>query len=321
MKKLKIFNKANVAVRKAGLKLKKHSPEILVVGGVVGTVGATVLACKATTKASKILEESKKNINDIKTIMDSDVVNVKNGDEIINEYTEEDQKKDLSLVYVQTGLKLAKVYAPAVALGAMSITAILAGHNMTRKRYVATAAAYAVVENGFKDYRDRVIERFGKELDQELRYNLKTVEVEETTIDKKGKEKVTTKSMQVMDEEFKLENVSPHARFFDDGCLGWDKDPQVSLMVLTSVQNWANEKLQADKHLFLNDVYGALGIPKTELGQLVGWIYDEECPNGDNYVDFGIFETHNPKKRDFVNGYERVILLDFNVDGKISHLI
>ena len=71
----------------------------------------------------------------------------------------------------------------------------------------------------------------------------------------------------------------------------------------------------------MNEVYQALGIPETEAGQVVGWIYDPENPDhkGDNYVDFNIYDLHREKSRDFVNGYERSILLDFNVDGEILH--
>ena len=60
-----------------------------------------------------------------------------------------------------------------------------------------------------------------------------------------------------------------------------------------------------------------LGIERTKAGQIVGWVYDEDNPLGDNYVDFGIYDINREKSRDFVNGYERVILLDFNVDGNI----
>ena len=64
-----------------------------------------------------------------------------------------------------------------------------------------------------------------------------------------------------------------------------------------------------------------LGIPRTQAGQIVGWIYDEKHPIGDNKVDFGIYNTYNEANRNFVNGYERTILLDFNVDGNILDMI
>ena len=304
------MSKLTRTLNRVGLKLKKHSPEILVVTGVVGTVASAVMACKATTKIDEVLAETKDNIDKTK-----DYVEKKGFSE---KYTEEDYKKDLTIFYARGGLELVKLYAPSVALGALSITAILSGHNVLRKRNVALAAAYATVEKGFKEYRGRVVERFGEELDRELKYNIKAKEVEETTVDEKtGEEKITKKTVHVADPN----NYSTYARFFDDGCAGWTKDPEYNLMFLKNQQRYANDLLKSRGHLFLNEVYDMLGIPRTKAGQVVGWIYDEEYPNGDNFVDFGIYDLYNEKAREFVNGYERTILLDFNVDGDIMNLI
>lgn len=304
------MSKLTRTLNRVGLKLKKHSPEILVVTGVVGTVASAVMACKATTKIDEVLAETKDNIDKTK-----DYVEKKGFSE---KYTEEDYKKDLTIFYAKGGLELVKLYAPSVALGTLSITAILSGHNVLRKRNVALAAAYATVEKGFKEYRGRVVERFGEELDRELKYNIQAKEVEETTVDEKtGEEKVTKKTVNVADPN----KYSTYARFFDDGCTGWTKDPEYNLMFLKNQQRYANDLLKSRGHLFLNEVYDMLGIPRTKAGQVVGWIYDEEYPNGDNFVDFGIYDLYNEKARDFVNGYERTILLDFNVDGDIMNLI
>lgn len=304
------MSKLTRTLNRVGLKLKKHSPEILVVTGVVGTVASAVMACKATTKIDEVLAETKENVEKTK-----DYVEKKGFSE---KYTEEDYKKDLTIFYAKGGLELVKLYAPSVALGALSITAILSGHNVLRKRNVALAAAYATVEKGFKEYRGRVVERFGEELDRELKYNIKAKEVEETTVDEKtGEEKITKKTVNVADPN----NYSTYARFFDDGCTGWTKDPEYNLMFLKNQQRYANDLLKSRGHLFLNEVYDMLGIPRTKAGQVVGWIYDEEYPNGDNFVDFGIYDLYNEKARDFVNGYEKTILLDFNVDGDIMNLI
>ena len=304
------MSKLTRTLNRVGLKLKKHSPEILVVTGVVGTVASAVMACKATTKIDEVLADTKDNIDKTKDYVEKIGFSEK--------YTEEDYKKDLTIFYAKGGLELVKLYAPSVALGALSITAILSGHNVLRKRNVALAAAYATVEKGFKEYRGRVVERFGEELDRELKYNIKAKEVEETTVDEKtGEEKVTKKTVNVADPN----NYSTYARFFDDGCTGWTKDPEYNLMFLKNQQRYANDLLKSRGHLFLNEVYDMLGIPRTKAGQVVGWIYDEEYPNGDNFVDFGIYDLYNEKARDFVNGYERTILLDFNVDGDIMNLI
>ena len=309
--KTELVNKLTRVYHKSAFQIKKHSPEILIVAGVVGTVTSAVMACKATTKLSAILEESKEQIDAIHE-------GTKAGEIKGHEYTEEDGKKDLAIVYSKTGFEIAKLYAPAVILGALSLTGIVASHNIMRKRNIALAAAYTAVDTSFKGYRKRVVERFGEELDKELRYNIKAKEIEETVVDEKGKEKTVKKTVEVVDD-----NIlgSEYAKFYDDGCLGWTKDPELNLVFLKQQQNYANDLLKARGHLFLNEVYDMLGIPRTKAGNVVGWIYDEKHPNGDNFVDFGLHDVHRPKVRDFVNGYERVVLLEFNVDGNILKLM
>ena len=315
MKPAELMNNLTRGFNRASLQLKKHSPEIMIVGGLIGGVVAAFMACKATTKVNDILEEAKTNIDNVHKVIEADAASSE------PEYSEEDGKKVLAIVYVKTGLEFVKLYGPSVAVGVLSATSILAGSNVLRKRNIALAAAYTAVDAGFKEYRGRVIERFGQELDRELRYNIKAKEVEEVVVDKKGNEKVVKKTVEVA--EPSQEFYSDYARCFDDGCTGWTKDPEYNLMFLRQQQNYANELLKSRGHLFLNEVYYMLGIPKTKAGQVVGWIYDESNPNknGDGYVDFGIYDLYKQGSRDFVNGYERTIWLDFNVDGVILDLI
>lgn len=144
MNKNEIVKKVSSTFRKATIKLKKHSPEILIAAGVVGTVASTVIACKATTKLSSILDESKENIETIHKCMDDE--------NIADRYSKDDAKKDLTIVYAQTSIKVARLYAPAVALGVISITGIVASNRILHKRNVALAAAYATVDKSFKEY-------------------------------------------------------------------------------------------------------------------------------------------------------------------------
>lgn len=324
MNKTEIMNKFSRTLNDIGFKLKKHSPEILVTVGVIGGVAGTVLACKATTKLDDILEESKENVNKIHETVEKveagEVIECQDKNGTITPYTVEDSKKDLTIVYTQTGLKIAKLYAPAVAVGALSITSILAAHNILRKRNVALAAAYTAVDQSFKEYRGRVVERFGKELDRELKYNIKAKEIEETVVDEKGKEKKVKKTIEVIDPN-DPNTYSEYAKFFDAASKCWEKDPEYNLMFLRAQQTYANDLLRSRGHLFLNEVYDMLDIPRTKAGQIVGWVYDKHDPVGDNFVDFGIYETFRPAARDFVNGYEPVILLDFNVDGNVLDLM
>lgn len=304
-----MFNALSRSVHKVGFKLKKHSPEILVVTGVVGTVVSAVMACKATTKIEEVLEEPRQRITDIHNYVTDNGYSEK--------YTEKDEQKDLTITYAQAGLKLVKLYGPSLVVGAASIGAILTSHKIMRGRNIALAAAYATVDRSFKDYRGRVIDRFGKELDRELKYDIKTKEVEEVVVHEDGTSEVVKKKVQTVEKPRRSE----YAKFFDDGCNGWDKDAEYNLMFLRAREEEATRRLRRQGYLFLNDVYDMLGIPRTRVGQEVGWIYDEKNPIGDNYVDFGIYDAHNTNARDFVNGIERVILLDFNVDGPILHLM
>jgi hypothetical protein len=310
--KSEFMMKASRLINNAGLQIKKHSPEILMVVGIAGTVASTVLACKATTKINQILDETKQATDIIHAGMESGKVNNV-------EYTVEDGKKDLTIVYAQTGVKLVKLYAPAIALGALSIASIVSGHKILKGRNLALAAAYTVVDKGFKNYRKNVVDRFGKDLDRELRYNIKAKEIEVESTDEKGKKKSKKEIINTIDKN-PLNDISEFARFFDETCDDWQKDPEYNLMFLRRQQDYANEILRTRGHLFLNEVYDMLGMQRIQAGQVVGWIYDEKNPIGDNYVDFNIY-SGTERSRMFVNGYERSILLDFNVDGVIYNLI
>lgn len=310
MNKTDIFANVTRAFHKANFKLMKHSPEIMVVAGVVGTVASAVMACKATTKVSTVLEENKENVEKVHQVLADESIPAET-------YSVEDSKKDLAIIYAKTGLQLAKLYAPSVILGAVSIASILGGHNILRKRNIALAAAYKAVDTGFKNYRHNVVERFGEAMDKELRYNIKAKEVDEIVVNEDGTQQVVKKTVEVADPN----TYSDYARFFDCGNVGWTNDPELNLMFVKGQQAYANDLLRAKGYLFLNEVYDMFGIPRTKAGQIVGWIYDEKNPNGDNFVDFGIYTSENPRTHDFVNGWEKTVLLDFNVDGPIIDLI
>ena len=317
MKKEEIMKTVSGTFNKVSFQMKKHSPEILIVAGVIGTVASAVMACKATTKVGKIVEETKSNVDEIHSAIEKGMTNAG------EKYTVDDSKKDLTIVYAQTGVKLAKLYAPSVMLGALSLTSIVASNNILRKRNVALAAAYATVDKGFKDYRSRVIERFGAEVDRELKNNVKAKKVTTTETDQEtGAEKKVKKNQFVVSPS----DISGYARFFEQYTTdeegntilnrNWESNNEYNLMFLKAQERYANDLLKSKKRLFLNEVYEMLGLPPTKAGQIVGWVYDPENSSGDNYVDFGLY-ADNLTYSDFVNGFEPAILLDFNVDGNI----
>lgn len=308
MSKTKFMTSASRVFNKAALTLKKHSPELLIGAGIVGTIASTVMACKASTKAGEILDNAKQELNKVHEVA--------NNPEYSKDYTEKDYKKDLTIVYAKTGVEFVKLYGPSIALGAASIACILTGHGILRKRFVELSAAYAAVDASFKEYRGRVVERFGKGLDNELKYNITRQEVDEIVVDEDGNETVVKTTIETG-------APSEFAKFFDETCTCWDRNADYNLSFLRMRQTEANNKLKIRGHLFLNEVYDMLGMQRTKAGNIVGWVYDENNPDhkGDNYVDFGIYDLYDSQKRAFVNGYEKSILLDFNVDGNIWELM
>lgn len=309
MSKTDVANKLTRTFHRSVAQVKKHSPEILLVAGLVGTVTSAVLACKATTKAGAVLEKSKAKLDAIHQVAENP--------DYADQYTADDKKKDLTIAYVQTGVDFAKLYGPSVLLGAASIVCILASHNIIRKRNVALSAAYAAVNTSFKEYKERVVERFGKELDRELTYNIKAKEVEEVVVNEDGTESTVKKTIEVAEGRI----LSPYAMCFDETCLNWTRNAEENKFFLLQMQAQANDKLKTDGILFLNDVREMLGLPRTPMGQIVGWVYSKNNDIGDNYVDFGIFDIHNKDNREFVNGFEKSVWIEPNVDGEVYQLL
>lgn len=276
------------------LALQEKSPKLLFVGGVVGMIGSTVLACRSTLRLQEVLDEVHENITAADKALELHP----------DHYSEEEKAHDKAIIYFRSGAHIAKLYTPSIVVGAASIAALTKSHTILSERNAALTAAYVALDKGFREYRQRVVDKFGEEQDQQFRYSTETVSV---TQEGTGKKTKTTR-------------VSPdapsiYARFFDEYSDQWSKEPEFNRLFLNCQQNWANDMLKARGHLFLNEVYKALGIPHSKAGAVVGWKFGS---GGDDYVDFGIFTRDGSDRiRDFVNGREGSILLDFNVDGVI----
>lgn len=290
-----------VVTSKAGrqlLHVRKHSPAILFGVGVAGVVGTVVLATRASLKANeKVLNDHRADMKHIRTLEHVD-------------YSEEDRTKDTILRYTKTGIALTKLYGPALVVGGLSIAALTGSHIILSRRNAAVVAAYKLLEKSYDDYRERVVKDLGTAKDREFRYGEVDVEIEEEIDGKKVKTK--TKAIDPN------ASMSMYAKLFDENSTSWSPSPEYNLMFLKSQQQFANDKLQAKGHVFLNEVYDSLGLERTPAGQVVGWVKG----NGDDYVDFGVFaDDMNPEKLAFFTGREKAVWLDFNVDGIVYELI
>lgn len=307
------LDKLGLLASRTGLVLRKNAPEILVGLGIVGTIGGTVMACKGTTRALKVMESHE---TTLQCIEDATELNAEGqfepGDE--GYYSEADRKQDLMHTNVETTIELIKTFAPAVLLTTAGIGCIVGSHVILNRRNAALVAAYTAVDGAFKQYRKRVIEDYGKDVDYMFKNNLRKEIVQTEDVDPEtGEVTVKNEEQLVMDPN----GYSEYAKFFDEGSRHWVKNAESNYFFLKCQQNYANEMLQARGHVFLNEVYDLLGIPRTSAGQAVGWVKGV----GDDFVDFGIYDGERAVVRDFVNGYENSILLDFNVCGAIYDLI
>lgn len=305
----KFLTKMSTSLKKnasrAGLKIRKNSPELLLAAGVVTMIGTVVVACRATLKADEILENHRrkmKDIEDAKDVADHDA-------EAALEYDDELYEQDRRNQTIKTAVEFVKVYAPVVGLAGLSIGCFIASRNITHRRYVGVVAAYNAVSEAFDMYRRRVVEECGENMDRHFRYGTTTNVVKEDVVDENGKKH----KEEVVETHTNLDLPSEDAVFFDESNPNWDPNPNVSMMFLRSQQNYWNDILHVRGHVFLNEVLDSLGFEHTIVGSVVGWIEGY----GDNCIDFGLYDQNKENVRNFVNGKENVILLEFNHDGPI----
>lgn len=268
-------------VFRTALILKKQAPNIMFGAGLTGVVTSTVLACRATLKLADELPEMKEEVQKAKSIADA------------NPGDQEKQRKVFMTYGTNTG-RVAELYAPALVIGSVSVAALTGSHVVLTRRNTNLIAAYAAVSKAYDEYRSRVRAEHGDE--------------KELHIYHAAENKGTQKAPEVHADPNRW---SPYARFFDEGSVEFQKNPEMNKLYIQCQQTYANELLRVRGHLFLNEVYDSLGLQRSRAGAVVGWIISD---TGDNYVDFGVFEAVNS---DFVNGFEPRALLDFNVDGVI----
>lgn len=274
-----------------GLKLKKHSPELLFGAGVVGVVATVVVSARATLKAQKVYEEHKASI------------------EIANErletgrYDKEAHKHSIIRTWTATSITYGKLYGPAFILGVSSIACLTKSHQILQSRNTALMAAYASVEGAFKKYRERVVKELGIEKDTEFAHGVE--EETYTGYDEHGNG--VTKAIRNASKD-----VKGVGRWFDESNRHWDKDHGYNHTFLSNQQKYCDILLKKQGHLFLNEVYDMLGMERSPEGQILGWVYD----SGSGYVDFGF-----NRYPEFIAGFQRSVFLDFNVDGVVLDVL
>lgn len=289
-----VSRKASMAL----LKTRKNSPTLLFVGGVVGVVATTILASKATLELEEVLKTAELDRESAGKLLE---------DTQKPAYDHEKYDKDMRYITFRTGRDVVKLYAPAAAVGIVSIAALAGSHNILTRRNAALTAAYTSLERGFNEYRKRVVDDLGEDKDREFLYG-----TEESTVLVEGKNGTKEKKVLTPGGE------SVYSKWFTEKNQNWRHNTEYNLTFLQGVQNMATHRLTANGYLLLNDVYEHLGMERTREGCVVGWVLG----NGDNFVDLGVFDRDsNRVKPDALKHPDGDIMLDFNVDGLVYDLL
>lgn len=287
--------------------LKQASPDIMLVAGIALSSIAVFEFCKKTYEAKPIVDDYKRELRVIESKKESE------SPEVLRNWT--------VLATKNVCVDLAQTYWQPVLLWSASTGLIIQSHCILKDRNIALAALATGLGTELRTLHQRIIERYGEEADYELKHGIKHEVVEEKRIDEAtGSEVTDQKQIAVAPDGHGMGGHSIHARFFDDSSRVWRNDADYNRSALLSIEKECNDILREDGVLFLNQVYRKLDMKPSRIGQKVGWRYyknPEDNLYGDNYVSFGIYNLHRRANRDFVNGYEPVILLDFNVDGTV----
>ena len=280
---------------RAGFFMKKHGPEILVFGGALGTLVGGVMACVATTHLPEVNEKAKARFEAVR-----------------KQHPQEIHKQEMTKAYFQTGLDYMRLYAPSVIVSGLSITGILAGNNMLRKRNIALAAAYATLDTSYKRYRTRVADRFGDDVEREIYHDIQKKTIMKQVTDEDGNVTEVEETIEIAND------LGEYCFYFEQGkAKAWEANHEYNMFFLQLQQRLVNDQLRAHGYLFLNDVLKDLGIDRTRAGAVTGWVYDPE--NADKYQNDNRVNFHIQPIYRMENGEEIVetIMLNFNVDGVI----
>jgi hypothetical protein len=263
---------------------RRNGPVILTGCGVAGFLVTNILVARAALKAQEPVKDLRLKFQRVPDMTPAERKAIR-----------EDIGRDVVAV--------AKIYAPAVAMGSVSVFCLIASHGMMRSRQAALLAAYSAMQQGYEAYRERVRRELGEDKEREIYRDVRVT----------GDPDDPALPCEI---DYDDRMPSPYARFFDQLSPNFEKTPEYNLLFVHQQQQWANDRLNAYGHIFLNEVYDALGIPRSQAGQIVGWQLGHK--NSDGFITFGVYDIFDDNARAFVNGVEGTILLDFNVDGPIA---
>ena len=308
--------------------LGKHGTDVMCYGGCGMIVLGTVLTCRGVLKINAEAEEDTKRIEAIKAkyaLTEASEKPKKGGKKNGNRKSgrkssgsavklSREGNKALRGAYLRTFGRYCRHIAPGAALELAGMSLNIAAHRTEkagRLQMTSIAAGYAA---SLMKYRKKFAEEHGEEAEKEFYYG----------VEKQKKEELNEKGKKVTKEEKLIRrdiDTSDFAKFFgvdySDAATGLI---EADLVFLKGVERTATRKLCEDGWLTVNEFYKMLCL-KDAAGQRygirggnnVGWVYDKDHPEN-NFVDMGLYAAEKVNNRDYINGYNDVILIEPNIN-------
>lgn len=300
--------KENAIVKMANAKfyIKKNSPEILVGAGIATLIGSLVYTVIGTLNTGVEVTNAVCELDEIE-----------NDDSLM----EEERRKKKHGIYIHAGLNIARNYAPAVTLATVSAGCLIGSNAIMRRRAFSLAAAYSALDTTFSDYRTRVINEYGEDVDKKMRYGLTTKEVEVEQIDEETGEVVKTKAT-VTDADESATTVWYKRQYeLSDGTVivnpNWQPNKDLNATFVLAQIAWFNGRLSRGEHVWQDDIYKELGIPVDGYRQeahVLGWTPDK---NGEKYIKCRLYNKE--ESGEFISNDDGDLLLAFNPDGMLYY--
>lgn len=200
-----------------------NSPLILTGVAVAGTVATAYLAGRATWRARGRLED---------------------------ESPYSPRKEKLKKVW--------KLYIPPVVVGGLTVAAVVGANRIGTQRAAALAAAYALSERAFTDYKDKVLEKIGPDKEEEVRAELAQEYM--------SRHPELSREVQVIDKQNVLCLDSFSGRHFEN-----------NVEAIRRAETDIRRQILDEHYASLNEFWALIGLSPTQYGEEVGWNFDSDC--------------------------------------------
>lgn len=289
---MKVLETIKKGIGRTKLTMIRKSPEITLALGIGTSIAAVGYTVWATIKAVETYNDTVQKLEQAERVLDN----------------EEEKEDAIEKIKLHRTLEWVKLYAPAIALETASILFTVKSHKIMKGRNAALVMSVAAATKELNDYRQRVRDAIGEEQEKDIFNDASTFTVTHMHEDGTSEEEVVKKN----------NHESQYAAFFDAASSAWENDTVYNLSFLKTKLLLLNNRLRLEGHMFLNDVYRALGLPETKAGQYVGWVVGSV--DGDGVIKFiNVATGENIDDLDDLD--DPTVLIDFNVDGDIINIL